>query len=487
MNMKLKNILILLMLISVFPYFNCGKNFLESPSRETFIREEYVKDLETSKAYLNGIYIYLCAFNNYTHAAYPEMIADNLKAVPSRVSRTMLAPYSWTQQATEENEFEFGYSSLNTNGMTRSAYRMINSCNFLVSHIDKFRTENPGQADDIKGQAYLIRSLAYFQLVNIYAQSYNYTPDASHPGVAYVTSDDWTDHTNGRQSVAEVYNGMISDLQNAIDLLPASTTSALVPSKITARALMSRVLLFKGDYTGSKNQAVEVMKVRGLLNIANGYPDNLFKSIAPQQTETLLQLVPEKFIPGGSSLFAGRYLGNFLRVPVFVAASDISGMLRVNGDDARSKWITPDASGFNVVTKFPLNVVGTGAEERQYYHCLIRSSEACLNAAESYAQLNMADSARYYLYQIQKRADPDAVAPIVSGTMLMNAIKAERRKELAFEGLRMYDLQRWKQGVFRSDPAIPEAEFLPYPSDKAISPIPLLDVKVHNFSQNPGY
>lgn len=63
----------------------------------------------------------------------------------------------------------------------------------------------------------------------------------------------------------------------------------------------------------------------------------------------------------------------------------------------------------------------------------------------------------------------------------------EWRKEFCFEGFRMWDLQRWKLGVNRTDVFSGSPAVLPYPSDKAIAPIPRQDVNLGGIPQNPSY
>lgn len=480
-----KYLYIILICISSLIYTSCSKSFLDNPDRSTLIRDEYIVNLDGYQQYLNGIYIRLSDSYSFVQTIYPEIIADNLKSVPGKTYFPNC--YNWTQQATNENGEQFTTRSVNTNGISINGYALIRACNFVINNIDKFREENPPQSDNLKGQAYLIRAITYFQLVNIYAQSYNYTPGGTHPGVAYIKTDDWTDAVKGRQSVAEVYQEMIQDVQNAYQLLPQTAISTLCPSKTTAQAILSRLYLFKEDYTASKNQALETLKKTGLLSIQMGYPDNVYKLLPQAQTETLFQLPPLKFIVSGIPNYAGIYLGRYLRIPSYVATIDIANLLTANSNDVRSKWITTPGNGNKMVTKFPIDIVGTGDESWQYYQCVIRSSEVCLNAAESYARLNMEDSARYYLHLLRSRADVQAKPISVGGSALLDSIKQERRKELSFEGFRMFDLQRWKQSVNRTDPSMPDAKTLPYPSDKAISPLPLLDVKLYGLSQNPSY
>jgi len=181
--------------------------------------------------------------------------------------------------------------------------------------------------------------------------------------------------------------------------------------------------------------------------------------------------------------------GQFFADPelYFTASNDIAAILKENPQDARNVWVTQSGTDWNI-TKYPMDVVpGFGEPAGSYYQTVFRSSEMYLTAAECYANLNNEDSARFYLDAIRKRANVNAATSTATGVALMDSIYKERRKELAFEGLRMYDLLRWKKGVNRTNPFNPAAESLPYPSDKAICPIPLQDVNLSGLAQNPGY
>ncbi len=75
-----------------------------------------------------------------------------------------------------------------------------------------------------------------------------------------------------------------------------------------------------------------------------------------------------------------------------------------------------------------------------------------------------------------------------TGEALRDSLYKERRKELAFEGGRMFDLQRWHLPVQRTDVASgTTATNLPFPSNKAIAPIPIQDVKIEGIKQNIDY
>lgn len=459
---------------------SCKKAFLNVPTKNRLTLQEHVKDLPTMSEYLNGTYCFL-SMQFFSGAAeiYPELIADNIRQASTGVS-FMQQYYLWKQNI----------EVANLNSSWSMGYRIIRSCSFVIDKTEEYKSQDPGKANDLIGQAYAIRALVHFILVNKFAQAHNYTSDGSHPGIPYVTAFDWNEPVNGRQTVAEVYARLISDLNNAIQLLPASATSTLYMNRLAAKALLARVYLFKEDFAQAKNLAAEVSAQKPIMQ--TGYPSKLFTL---EETEALFQLPPAETgvaMPGPVGAFTPTYStfyqGLYFRDPVTycVATLDITALLKSNAQDLRSSWIS--SGTINVITKYNENVVpGFSLPAASYYPTLLRSSEMYLTAAEAYAKLGNDDSARFYVNEIRARANIEVIDASVTGTALFDSICIERRKELAFEGLRMFDLLRWKQGVVRQDALSASAQTLPYPSDKAIAPIPLMDVTVTGLQQNPGY
>lgn len=473
------------LLIIVCCFTSCKKSFLDDvTNKATLLRQDYIVDLTTTNEYLNGIYTQIGGnlFHGY-NLVYPDLIADNLKPVVGTNGVTPLVfLYSWSQQANETSSgLSLTSGAGNCNGLSYGAYQIIRSCNFVLEKSIQYRNDDPGRADAMMGQAYALRAISHFLLVNFFAQAYNFTADASHPGVAYITSSDWTASVKGRNTVKEVYENLISDLKQAIALLPANSGTTLTFNRNAAIALLARVYLFKGDWVPAKNLARQIGAAVPIMT--TNYPAKLFTR---EETEALFQIPPSTSAAG---TYATTFESVFFRQSIqFRATSDIAIILNEDPLDARKVWVTQPSSGNWNITKFPVSVVPeVPTAALSYYQTVIRSSEMFLTAAEAYAQLNNVDSARFYLDAIRKRANPAALPTVASGSALLEAIYKERRKELAFEGLRMFDLLRWKKGVSRQDPLNSEAKDLPYPSNKAIAPIPGLDVKLSGLTQNPEY
>lgn len=473
-----------IIILTIFFFItSCKKSFLEVPVSKQVVAEDYVTNLSRAEEFLNGtFFITATEFYTYTTTVYADIIADNIKPLSSSSGR-LFPMYSWQQEPDEEAN-----GTINMNAYWRRGYNTIRYCNFLLQRIDDFRNENPTKADAIKGQLYALRALTHFNLANIFAQPYNFTPDASHPGIPYDTIYEQSQHIV-RQSVREIYDHAIDDLNMAIQLIPISLTG-IMPSNITAqswiskyaaKALLARILLFKGDFVNAKSLASEVSAAVPIMPRAD-YPSKLF---TVNDKESLFWFPPAQNSSGSSVAFQGYY---FSMTNYFAATSDLVDLIKQRPADSRNKWFATMTGNNWQIKKFPMGVVaGITISGLAYYHPVIRSSEMYLTVSEASAKTGDESTARFYLDAIRQRADNSVAPSTATGAALLDSIYSERRKELCFENLRMYDLLRLGKGVNRSDVVSPSPAILPYPSNKAIAPIPLIDVQYFSLPQNPNY
>ena len=81
---------------------------------------------------------------------------------------------------------------------------------------------------------------------------------------------------------------------------------------------------------------------------------------------------------------------------------------------------------------------------------LLRYGDVCLMYAEACNECNDDANARIYLNKVRTRAKLAEVPASMSGDELRQAIRTERRLELAFEQSRLYDIRRWKEADGRT-------------------------------------
>ena len=114
-----------------------------------------------------------------------------------------------------------------------------------------------------------------------------------------------------------------------------------------------------------------------------------------------------------------------------------------------------------------------------------------LTLAESYAQLKDEPNARLYLNMVAQNRDPQLTAYSYTGQALIDAILLERRKELAFEGLRFFDLARTNVAFTRQNMGAKAYSFYTTVATtdfRRIQPIPEVELNANpKIIPNPGY
>ena len=112
--------------------------------------------------------------------------------------------------------------------------------------------------------------------------------------------------------------------------------------------------------------------------------------------------------------------------------------------------------------------------------------------AEAYYRTNDETNARLYLNMVAKQRVPSFAGYTSTGTQLLNDIILERRKELAFEGMRYLDLLRLNRDVVRVNINNNYVGItpltLPVSNFRRIFPIPQNEIDANpNIAQNTGY
>ncbi|MES2455802.1 MAG: RagB/SusD family nutrient uptake outer membrane protein [Bacteroidota bacterium] len=465
-------------ILTVTSLLSCKENFLnEVNDNSTLIRQDYVVNIKTTNEFLNGIYTIIGQNLGSIGTIYPEVAADNLKPAGTN---PLVSLYNWQQQSDESSSSPIRVQTLNVNEISYSCYGIIRSCNFVIEKAEQYKSQDAALASSILGQAYGIRAYMHLFALNYFAQQYNFSADGSQPGIPYIVGSNWTEKVEKRNTVKEVYQMAIEDLKRSV-AFKITQVKPVYFNNIAALALLSRAYLNIGEYQTAISFAREVIILKPLM-VTGSYPDGLFKG---NDTETIFEAPPGQAINGFNPTFASYYFRSFIS---FQATSDIADLLLEDANDKRKVWVKSSPTGGWDVVKFPVNVrPGLDFESNSYYLPLIRSSEMHLIAAECYANLNRADSSQFFIDQVRKRANPTAQTTTLTGLALLNIIYKERRKEFAFEGFRLFDVLRWKKDVVRQD-AVPGSPLkLTYPSDKAIAPIPGLDVKSLGLEQNKAY
>src|SRR5258708_18944412 len=173
------------------------------------------------------------------------------------------------------------FNTLSTNANIQTLwqfnYQVIARANDVIYTVPKVPGTNFTDAERAQfiAEAKFLRAMVHFQMVNLFAQPYNFS-NGSNLGIPLVTTQfTGTVTFPGRNSVAEVYDQVIKDLNEAIPDLPTTYSTAIFTrgraTKGAAQALLSRVYLYKGDYTNAATNAKLVLDASATYSPAANY------------------------------------------------------------------------------------------------------------------------------------------------------------------------------------------------------------------------
>lgn len=145
-------------------------------------------------------------------------------------------------------------------------YHDIFICNVIIDQIKSVQGD-VNRKNNLKGQALFMRSLAYFNLVNIYGEPYVESTASSALGVPINDETGILNLKYERNSVKQVYDKIINDLLVALDLVKGydSFDDITKPNSVTINLLLGRVYLYQKKYSESlkyTNNALSYEKYR---------------------------------------------------------------------------------------------------------------------------------------------------------------------------------------------------------------------------------
>lgn len=329
-------------------------------------------------------------------------------------------------------------------------YRLINRCNLMIEGVTKAVQNGiitQSVADNYIGQSKFLRAITHFELLNHFARPYNFSADASHPGIPYrevgVDTQDEIDSEleKSRNTVAECYTKIISDLNDAENLITSSELTKA--SKNAAIAFKTRVNLHKRDWA---NVILEGNKLNGTYTLTTE-PDGPFDN-SYSNTESIFSILQASTLnPGVNAALASQYKRRRLVCMSPIIWRDPSWLVDDKRRSETYNGLDPDGmvftfSGRIYTAKYRDGVNYTDAAP------VIRYAEVLLNMAEAYARIaspNLPESLNK-LNTVRNRslANPStqAYASFANATDLVGAILKERRIEFVMEGKRWGDIHR---------------------------------------------
>ncbi|MBO9727277.1 MAG: RagB/SusD family nutrient uptake outer membrane protein [Chitinophaga sp.] len=464
MNLINRNIYLFLLVLLA----SCNKNLLDTAPTDRLAVNIFWKTEADAKLAVNAL--------------YQDLDSTNIIALDA------LTDIGHTNQNFDVQAYielgTYDQSSAKVYGEWKNAYKGIHASNYFLENVDKITVVTPALISQFKGEAKTLRAYQYIKLAGLYGD------------VPLVTTSITLEQARSlkRTPVSEIYDFIDKELTEAAALLPASYAAA-DKGRITrgaAWALKARADLFAGRYQLAADAATQV---NGLGYTLYESYQKLFSYAAENNKEVILdkQFIKDNYPNNVFSLLApySQKNGNSSYVPTRVLADTYQTAngkgINDNGSnydpahpydnrDPRLKYslftdgdVLPSGQVFHPAPNSgTADAIGstyiastTGYNLKKYVNAedyvnptncginiiLLRYAEVLLTYAEAKIELNQLDQTVYNaINTVRQRADVNMPAlPVgLTQSQLRAAVRYERTVELAFEGLRLYDIRRWK-------------------------------------------
>lgn len=404
--------------------------------------------------------------------------------------------YNYTSLNRIPSEMAYGGVSTLTNGYVDTylgawgtMYKYIATANQSIANLKKYGTFAEDQKAEIEAEFRFFRALYYSILAKRYPQLIIYTENL-----------DEYQKDKGTSPVSEAYELIYQDLMFAGENLPVSITPNGRLTSGAAYALLSRVMLYAERWADAKAAAEEVMKQGYSMPASletpftNGGEGAIFQICFDLTAKT--HQFDAYYSPGGDKAAYGNPVSGGYGCPTqemvesFEKADgtkvdwtrwhneagtndtppyaqleprfhhtilyngatwkDRTIESYVGGADGWLEWMKGDMCDGKSTTGYYLrklvdenNMFADGAKSTKPY-TFIRYAEVLLNYAEACYMLGETAEALAKVNDVRTRPAVGLPASTVSGENIMNAIRQERKVELAYEGHYYWDMRRWR-------------------------------------------
>lgn len=326
-------------------------------------------------------------------------------------------------------------------------YKRIFYYNSIINNIMDATEGTEATKRSVRAEAYLGRAMEHLQMVNVYAQHYDGASAATTPGIPLALIADINAKFT-RNSVKEVYDQILRDGEAAVADLPIKNKlTKFRASKAGGYALLARTYLFMGDYENARKNADLAISLQGELKNMNDYSIIIpgpFPNVpgAPLGWTNIpdAQLNPETIV-------ARHFLRPF-GLGMDVCASPELSALFTNDDKRWTLYYAdgwPPAPPFNYMSRYKVKIFLRG----DFYSNYLNVPEMYLVRAECFAREGKQQEALDDVNKLRlNRITPAAYQVFTPADFgndderILRFVLEERRRELAFTGMRVIDLKR---------------------------------------------
>lgn len=384
--------------------------------------DQAFKDISSAQGVVNGMYNNVQGVYDWHMQVLSDVASDVSQQVDTWDALINIDEFSATPDNSEVSDL---YTTL---------YRCVDIANNVIAKVPPLAGAEATK-NDLVGQAYFVRGLAYFEL----ARFWGGIPGAyQEDGVVLkLTPSEGISEADyaSRASLDATYQQVEDDLLAALDLLPedrgSNTQNRARATKAAARALLARFYLYNREWANAETFATAVINSTRFALVTPF--ENIFRT--KNTNESIFEL---QYNVNDVSGLRNWYFPSSLGGRGGVALHDATYQEMIaNTNDVRGKLTDKNAT---TNTYYTTKWIGTGNTIDNVP--VIRIAEMYLIRAEARAELGTdLTGAQSDLNAVRTRAGLGNT-PAATKDELIDAILAERKLEFIGEGHRWFDLVR---------------------------------------------
>ena len=390
--------------------------------------ENYVDITPTGKKTVDSTdtYYELIALPNRAyHPAAFALLSDNVWSKESNIIGNEFI--SWDGINMTFNEAA-NRKELSDNNLYENCYTYILRSNIVISLVDASLGDKDVK-ELAKAEAKIMRAWDHFILINTFAKAYN--PEIDKYDL---------EATPTKSTVAQVYDFIIKDIEEALPYLQEEPVNVYHPSKAFGYALAARVYLFHRDWKKAKEAAEESLKLN---NTLIDYIDLGAKG-GPTKVTTYAK-------GGNPEVLNYAYMGGPTEVLAFcygMLSPEMVQLFGQNDERLNQFFKTSDNSIYYFDEGSGAALWNTSITYSKFQPMSVgmRTAEVYLILAEAKARLKDIPGAVQTLNQLREKRIKGAEAVLpepATERAMVQAVIDERRKELISGFSRFWDLKRY--------------------------------------------
>lgn len=381
---------------------SCGKFLDEKP--KGFVIPKTVEDFDQM---LSGV--------NY------NMESVVLYMDPDVYTNLITPAYEWADQAFKSDEQDLAYNKL---------YKNIYIANYVLEHVDNAPiTGIESFRNYVKGSAYAERAADYFILVNIYAPQYNNNSSKDIAVPIVLNTELAQDQPNA--NVEEIYQQILKDLSEADKLLDNNVIphDSKRGSELGINGLYAKIYLNMGDFDKAKNYADKCLNSYSFL-----YDFNTTDSLRP---------VPVFYYENKENIWARTFRQRQSYFDLNYS-KELVGIYDQNSDLRFIRYHRTTAALPAGVYQYAQNLAYDPTLLVSVPDILLLRAECYAHSNNLLAAMQDLDHLRINRYKTNTYfaySDPSNMP--ATKEKALELIRLERRRELPFSGLNLFDLKRY--------------------------------------------